>query len=282
MAASCGELNEGRNVHRADRGVNDIEAAHLRRRMETTASDPIQYSRQDPRRRDPSRLRCQRRTCREFHPVPEHQPSEAPFPFIDEHLLIAEKPAGLLAVPGRGEIGRVCLSARVQEQVADALIVHRLDMGTSGLMVFARGLPALRKLSLAFEQRRVSKRYVAVVDGWLDDDEGQIDAPLIADWQARPRQIIDHEIGKPSLTLWRVLAREPERRTRLELTPVTGRSHQLRVHLASIGHPILGDGLYAAPAITEAAPRMLLHASALRVPHPVDGREMAFESPVPF
>jgi len=197
-------------------------------------------------------------------------------------MVVVDKPSGLLAVPGRGEAGRDCLSARLQDEVADALIVHRLDMGTSGLMVFARGLPALRKLSLAFEQRRVSKRYLAVVDGWLDDDEGRIDAPLIADWLARPRQIIDHEIGKPSLTLWRVLAREPDRRTRLELTPVTGRSHQLRVHLASIGHPILGDGLYAAPAITDAAPRMLLHASALTVPHPVDGRAMAFDSPAPF
>jgi tRNA pseudouridine32 synthase/23S rRNA pseudouridine746 synthase len=214
--------------------------------------------------------------------VPE-QPQPGPqVPFIDEHLLFVDKPAGLLAVPGRGEAGRICLSAQVQQLVPDALIVHRLDMGTSGLMVFARGLPALRRLSLAFEQRRVSKRYVAVVDGWLDDDEGQIDAPLIADWLARPRQIIDREIGKPSLTFWRVLAREPDRRTRLELTPVTGRSHQLRVHLASIGHPILGDGLYAAPVITEAAPRMLLHASALTVPHPVDGRAMSFTSPTPF
>jgi tRNA pseudouridine32 synthase/23S rRNA pseudouridine746 synthase len=202
--------------------------------------------------------------------------------FIDDSMVIVDKPSGLLAVPGRGEAGRDCLSARLQLEVPDALIVHRLDMGTSGLMVFARGLPALRTLSLAFEQRRVSKRYVAVVDGWLDDDAGQIDAPLIADWMARPRQVIDREIGKPSLTLWRVLAREPEQRTRLELTPVTGRSHQLRVHLASIGHPILGDGLYAAPAITGAAPRMLLHASALTVPHPVDGRAMSFTSPVPF
>jgi len=203
--------------------------------------------------------------------------------FVDTTLVVVDKPAGLLAVPGRGEAGRDCLAFFVQQTHADALVVHRLDMATSGLMLFARGAAMQRALSMAFEQRRVHKRYVAVVDGLLDGDAGHIDAPLAADWPNRPRQVVDAERGKPSLTRWRVLARDAAaQRTRLELEPVTGRSHQLRVHLASIGHAIVGDGLYASADGAAAEPRLLLHASHLAFDHPQTGATLAFDSAAPF
>jgi tRNA pseudouridine32 synthase/23S rRNA pseudouridine746 synthase len=151
----------------------------------------------------------------------------------------------------------------VQALYPDALVVHRLDQATSGLLLFARGAQAQRELSADFAERRVGKVYVAVVAGRLEG-EGVIDLPLGADWPNRPRQQVDFKRGKPSQTRWRVLAHEgPD--TRLLLTPVTGRSHQLRVHLAHVGHPILGDALYAPPAVAAAGPRLLLHASELRV-----------------
>lgn len=201
----------------------------------------------------------------------------------DAHLLVIDKPAGLLAVPGRGEAKRDCLAARVQEEFADALVVHRLDQPTSGLMVFARGLDAQRRLSGAFERREVGKRYVAVVSGCPTEASGRIDLPLAADWPNRPRQQVDRVHGKASLTCWRVLATDAERDcSRLELEPLTGRSHQLRVHLAAIGHPILGDALYAPPGIRLRASRLLLHASALAVPHPATGEPVRFASAVPF
>ena len=197
----------------------------------------------------------------------------------DEALLVIDKPAGLLAVPGRGEAGRDNLAARVQARFADALVVHRLDMATSGLMLFARGAPVQRALSMAFANRQVHKRYVAVVIGHLADDSGVIDAALAADWPNRPRQIVDPVRGKPALTRWRVLARGVDS-TRVELEPVTGRSHQLRVHLASIGHPICGDALYAPePARAE---RLLLHASHLAFAHPARHGPCRFDSAPPF
>lgn len=221
------------------------------------------------------------------------QATAAPVPpglrvlFADDHLLVLDKPAGLLAVPGRGEDKQDCLSARAQAQYPDALIVHRLDMATSGLVVMGRGIEAQRRLSLAFEQRRVHKRYVAVVEGVPpdpapDQDWATIDLPLIIDWLARPRSKVDHGIGKPSLTRWRVAADAAPLPgcTRLDLEPVTGRSHQLRVHLQAIGHPIVGDPLYAPP--NPAVDRLLLHAQALTVPHPHSGEPMAFASPSPF
>ena len=204
-------------------------------------------------------------------------------PFADETLLVVEKPAGLLAVPGRGEAGSDCLAARVAARFADALVVHRLDMATSGLMLFARGAAAQRALSAAFAGRRVGKRYLAVVSGLVDGEAGTIDLPLAADWPNRPRQKVDRASGKPSLTHWRVLSRDPAAgQTRLELEPVTGRSHQLRVHLASFGHAIVGDALYAAPEVAAQSPRLLLHASELTLEHPGDGRRLAFDSPAPF
>ena len=201
----------------------------------------------------------------------------------DAACIVVLKPAGLLSVPGRGEHRQDCLAARVQTLFGDALVVHRLDMATSGLMLFARGAPAQRALSIAFAARAVHKRYAAVVAGLVEQSSGDIDLPLIADWPNRPKQKWDHEHGKPSLTRYRVVARDEDAHTtRLELEPVTGRAHQLRVHLLSIGHPIVGDALYAAPETQAWAQRLLLHASALGFVHPVSGAPMHFESAAPF
>lgn len=197
----------------------------------------------------------------------------------DASLLIVNKPAGVLSVPGLGEAGGHNLAAQVQAEFADALVVHRLDMGTSGLMVFARGALAQRQLSISFAERRVHKRYVAVVEGRIEADSGSIDAPLIADWPQRPRQMVDHAKGKPALTHWRVLKRLADA-SRLELQPITGRSHQLRVHLQSIGHPIRGDALYA-PAPLQST-RLLLHATHLAFAHPGTGTALAFDSAADF
>jgi tRNA pseudouridine32 synthase/23S rRNA pseudouridine746 synthase len=199
----------------------------------------------------------------------------------DARLLLADKPAGLLCVPGRGPEGADCLAARVQGVCPDALVVHRLDMATSGLVLFGRGPDMQRALSIAFAERRVHKRYEAVVAGLVADDAGDIALPLAADWPNRPRQRVDAVAGKPSHTRWQVLARDAAAgTTRLALQPLTGRTHQLRLHLAAIGHPILGDTLYAPPPLDSAAPRLLLHACHLAW-HDAAG-EHAFDSPVPF
>ncbi len=196
-------------------------------------------------------------------------------------MLAVDKPHGLLSVPGKGPTGEDCLVRRVQAEYPDALIVHRLDMATSGVMVMARGAEAHRTLSMAFADRRTEKAYVAVVTGKLTEDAGEINLPLITDWPNRPKQMVDHAIGKPSLTRYRVLSRG-EGTTRVALEPVTGRSHQLRVHMLALGHPIVGDALYAPPEIVAQSPRLLLHAERLEVPHPVSGDRMAFVSPAPF
>lgn len=207
----------------------------------------------------------------------------APLVHVDDALIAADKPADLLSVPGRGPQNADCLAARLQSMYADALIVHRLDMATSGLIVFGRGAAVQRALSIAFAERRVAKTYVAVVDGLMPEDAGEIDLPLIADWPNRPRQMVDAGRGKPSRTRWRVLSRDVERaRTRVELEPVTGRSHQLRVHLQAIGHPILGDTLYAPPAVASSTTRLLLHASRLQLAHPVGGHALDLMSAPPF
>jgi tRNA pseudouridine32 synthase/23S rRNA pseudouridine746 synthase len=203
---------------------------------------------------------------------------------VDDHLLVLDKPAGLLCVPGRGEDKQDCLSARAARQWPDALVVHRLDMATSGLVLMARSPAMQRALGDAFAERRVAKRYEAIVDGLLpvSPDWSTIDAPLAADWPRRPLQKID-AAGKPSQTRWRVKRSLPARHaSHLWLEPLTGRSHQLRVHLLSIGHPILGDALYGDEDVQRRAPRLLLHASRLEFVHPADGRAMRFESAVPF
>ena len=201
---------------------------------------------------------------------------------LDDTFVIVNKPSGLLSVPGRGPDKQDCLSARMQAEFADALVVHRLDMETSGLMVFARGIDAQRALSRAFEQRAISKYYEAVTCGLITSDAGTVDLPLICDWPNRPRQIVDHTIGKPAMTLFTVLARDTvSQRTRVALTPITGRSHQLRVHLAALGHPIVGDSLYATAPPTPGE-RLMLHAARLGFPHPVSGAFCEFSSAVPF
>jgi tRNA pseudouridine32 synthase/23S rRNA pseudouridine746 synthase len=199
----------------------------------------------------------------------------------DARLLVADKPAGLLCVPGKGPEGADCLAARVQAAWPDALVVHRLDMATSGLVLFGRGAAAQRALSIAFAERRIHKRYVAVVAGLLADEAGEIDLPIGPDWPNRPRQQVDRVAGKPSHTRWQVLGRDAATNTtRLALLPLTGRTHQLRLHLAAIGHPILGDALYAPPPVLAAAPRLLLHASHLAWQD--DNGDHAFHSPPPF
>lgn len=202
--------------------------------------------------------------------------------YRDDALLALNKPSGLLSVPGRGADKADCLASRVQAEYPDALIVHRLDMSTSGILLMARGPDAQRALSRAFELRSTQKRYTAVVDGRLEG-EGEIDLPLITDWPNRPRQMVDHAIGKPSLTYWRALAYDAERdATRVELTPVTGRSHQLRVHLLALGHPILGDDIYASPSALAKADRLLLHACYLALTHPFTHDSQVFTCDAPF
>lgn len=200
---------------------------------------------------------------------------------VDAELIVVDKPGGLLAVPGRGEAGRDNLAARMQALYADALVVHRLDQATSGLMVLARGLPAQRALSRAFETRQVEKTYIAIVEGEVSGSRGEIDAPLAADWPQRPKQKVDPDTGRPALTRWlRLDGPAPAGCTRLQLQPVTGRTHQLRVHLAHVGHPIRGDALYA-PAPLQAS-RLLLHASHLALVHPGSGQWQAWSSAAPF
>ena len=213
-------------------------------------------------------------------------PADTPLQIIhaDNSLLVLGKPSGLLSVPGRGEDKQDCLSRRAQSIYPDALVVHRLDMATSGLMLMARGAAMQRALNRQFECREVGKRYVAVVDGWLApaltaDGWSLIDLPIAVDWPRRPLRIIDAASGKPSQTRWRSIAfDDAANSTRLELEPLTGRSHQLRVHLQALGHPILGDALYAPEAVLARAPRLLLHACALRLTHPATGAMVSFQS----
>lgn len=201
--------------------------------------------------------------------------------YLDEELIALDKPSGLLSVPGRSEAARDSLASRVQKRFPEALTVHRLDMETSGVIVMARSRAAHRTLSLAFERRATAKRYVAVLAGNPDQDSGEIDLPLIADWPNRPLQKVDLLQGKPSLTRWRVEQRSTDR-CRVELEPVTGRSHQLRVHMLALGHPILGDALYAPEASRCAAPRLMLHAQWLALSHPGSGERLEIASPAPF
>ncbi len=207
--------------------------------------------------------------------------TELPLVAEDAAFFVLDKPAGLLAVPGRGEDKQDCLSSRVQQLDPHALVVHRLDMATSGLLLMARHPEAQRRLSLAFAERQVYKRYVAVVQGHIakpttEDGWGLIDLPIAADWPNRPLRVIDPLQGKPSQTRWRVQSHGPDT-TRVLLEPITGRSHQLRVHLKALGHPIVGDALYG-----QAAERLYLHAAELAFAHPVSGEWLSFSSPAPF
>jgi tRNA pseudouridine32 synthase/23S rRNA pseudouridine746 synthase len=204
-----------------------------------------------------------------------------PILYHDERLIVLDKPTGLLSVPGIGPEKADCLAARVAAAYPGARIVHRLDRDTSGVIVMALDEVAHRQLSVQFQDRLVSKTYIAVVAGVVAEDEGVIDLPMRKDLDDPPRQIIDHEHGRLAVTNWRVTRRE-EDRTRLELTPLTGRSHQLRLHLKVLGHPVLGDDLYAPPDALAMADRLLLHASKLSIIHPETAAPMTFEAECPF
>jgi tRNA pseudouridine32 synthase / 23S rRNA pseudouridine746 synthase len=208
---------------------------------------------------------------------------------VDEHIIVVDKPAGLLCVPGRGADKQDCLSAHIQQQWPDALVVHRLDMATSGLVIMARGPAAQRQLSQAFAHQKVVKHYRAVVTGCpsvpQDSPDGwaTIDLPIMPDWPRRPLSKVDTLHGKPSRTRWRLLAHDAATHTSaLLLAPLSGRTHQLRLHLQAIGHPILGDALYAPHGVQALAPRLLLHASALCLPHPASAGWLHVKSPAPF
>lgn len=206
--------------------------------------------------------------------------------YADDAILVLNKPSGLLSVPGRGQDKQDCLSSRVQDEFPDAMIVHRLDMATSGLLVMARGAAIQRQLSEAFALRRIDKSYEAVISGLLapTPPQGQSIALAIAvDWPNRPLRVIDPVHGKPSLTQLHLLQSNSATNTsRVALEPLTGRSHQLRVHLLAIGHPILGDALYAPAHVAEMAPRLLLHARTLSFHHPATGLRVEFNCPCEF
>lgn len=198
----------------------------------------------------------------------------------DHEILLVDKPAGLLSVPGKGADKADCLIARLRGAFPTVLLVHRLDQDTSGVMVFALTPHAQRSLGQQFEHRRVKKAYVARLAGRLEPRNGTVDLPLIVDWPNRPRQMVDHENGRPARTDWRVM-RASDDETRVRLSPLTGRSHQLRVHMAALGHPILGDPLYADGAAAD-HPRLMLHAESLRIKHPETGVSISYSAPVPF
>ncbi len=208
-------------------------------------------------------------------------PGLPPVLHADNRMLVFSKPPGLLSVPGIGPDKADCLASRAEAEFPGARIVHRLDRDTSGVIVLARDTEAHRMLSIQFQDRKVEKRYEAVVGGELAVDDGQVDAPMRKDLDDPPRQIIDAAQGRSAVTRFTVLERKPDR-TRVELAPVTGRSHQLRVHMLSIGHPILGDDLYAPPDLLEAAPRLLLHATILTIAHPSTNEDVTFFDPCPF
>ena len=209
-----------------------------------------------------------------------YDPPTTPLEVIheDHEMLAVMKPDGLLSVPGKGAHLADCLLSRVQAAFPTALLVHRLDRDTSGVMVFGLSPHAQRFLSEQFQERRARKTYVARVAGRVEGKTGEVDLPLIVDWPNRPRQMVCHETGKPSLTAYRVM-KANDAESRLRLWPKTGRTHQLRVHMLAIGHPILGDPFYAPQTGQD---RMMLHAEELRINHPESGRGMAFRAKAPF
>ena len=198
----------------------------------------------------------------------------------DHEVVLVDKPSGLLSVPGKGDHLKDCLISRVQAVFPTALLVHRLDRDTSGVMIFALTPHAQRHLGLQFEKRQTKKTYVARVWGRIDEKTGTVDLPLIVDWPNRPKQMVDHENGKQAITDWRVV-RPSDQETRVRLMPKTGRSHQLRVHMQSIGHPILGDPFYAEGEARE-FPRLMLHSETLQFRHPDGGKGTRITAPAPF
>ena len=211
-----------------------------------------------------------------------YNPPDVPLDIVyeDTAIIVANKPAGLLSVPGKNEGRTDCLIARLQAARWDALLVHRLDCDTSGLIIFARTKQAQAFLGAEFEKRRTEKTYIARIWGVPDARDGLIDLPIGPDWYDRPRQMIDHENGRPSQTTWRVIEDDGQT-ARVELMPKTGRSHQLRVHMQALGHPILGDPIYANGAALD-FPRLMLHAQKLALHHPFSQEWVSFTAPAPF
>jgi tRNA pseudouridine32 synthase / 23S rRNA pseudouridine746 synthase len=201
--------------------------------------------------------------------------------YRDEHLVVIDKPPGLLSVPGRGPDKQDCAASRLQALVSDARVVHRLDCATSGVMLFAIGADMQRALSRLFHDREVHKEYIALVEGRVGDETGTIDIALRGDPATRPVQVIDELNGKPALTHWQLISRT-KAASRLRLLPQTGRTHQLRVHCMALGHPIIGDRLYNKNACGETGERMMLHAASLRFTHPASGADMLFEAACEF
>ena len=218
-----------------------------------------------------------------------YQPPMSPYLdiiFQDKDIVVLNKSSGLLSVPGRLPEHQDCLQNRVQRVLPTATIVHRLDMATSGIIIMALNKPAHVAISRQFEQRKTKKSYIARVFGKVAEIEGSVDLPLICDWPNRPKQMVDHDNGKKSLTNYSVLSYSTmssgDESTLIELRPVTGRSHQLRVHMLALGHPILGDRLYAHEKALTISPRLQLHARNLSLTHPVTGELLCFVSPCPF
>lgn len=203
--------------------------------------------------------------------------------YLDDDLLIANKPAGLLCVPGKGPEKQDCLFNRALKFNPNARIAHRLDQGTSGIVMFPLNYLALKNLTKMFEARQIHKRYIAVVEGLVQQDEGEIKLPLICDWPNRPLQKVCFEHGKAAHSRYQVIARNTANNTsRLLLEPVSGRTHQLRVHMLSLGHPMLGDGLYAPEPVRAKSPRLLLHAQQLWLDHPISGTPINIEAQADF
>lgn len=205
--------------------------------------------------------------------------------YQDNDIVVLNKPSGLLSVPGKALEHKDCLERRVKSVYPTATIVHRLDMATSGIMVMALNKAAQRNINQQFATRQTDKTYIARVYGLIEKDEGTIELPLICDWPNRPKQMVCYENGKAATTHYKVLERiadKEDNHTRVQLIPVTGRSHQLRVHMLSLDHPILGDRLYAHQKALKMATRLQLHAQTLSLTHPVSEHKVTFESPSPF
>jgi tRNA pseudouridine32 synthase/23S rRNA pseudouridine746 synthase len=225
---------------------------------------------------------CEQESLEPYHVIPPcHEPVVEIY--RDDVLLIVEKPAFLLSVPGRGPEKRDSVLTRLEDENDEVYLLHRLDLDTSGLMVFARTRLAQKRIARAFQKRAVKKRYEAIVAGLMDSESGRIDLPIAPDWKSRPRNKISHETGKPALTHWQVLSENRQQKTsHLALMPETGRTHQLRLHLQAIGHPILGCDLYAPPDVEALSPRLLLHACELAFHHPITDEWVTFHSSAPF
>ena len=215
----------------------------------------------------------------------EYNPPQEPWldlVYRDDYIAVVHKPSGLLSVPGNQPQYYDSAMSRVKEKYGFCEPAHRLDMATSGILLFALSKAADRELKRQFREREPKKYYQALVWGHVEQDQGVVELPLICDWENRPRQKICFERGKRAVTFYDVLQRYPNNTTRVKLTPITGRSHQLRLHMLALGHPILGDKFYAHPQAKALSPRLCLHAESLQIQHPITGETMEFTAPVGF